>query len=547
MTRRQDKAALRPRAGLLSPDAERDTRLLDLLLGQEKFRAAIADGAIVQLKASADEQTGALFPHSAVVDLNSGDSRAALEAVQSISGDVPLLLLLNALQFMPETRQFLGECFAKVALAGILVIAVPHQFMYERKWKLPSRRNPMHRRFYTAGTLLADIEEALDPCEFRVRFLTDFDEDYDYRAELGSPPDGAQDIVVLIERIARPAWRQGLDRDEIWTRPATRPIRFLEIISDDSSKIRTVAPDPGGVHRVAIIKLDHRGDFLLANDAFRILRETFRFAEITLICGSWNVGQARSSGFFDEVVAFDFFPEDDSARLELQPRETLVRKFAREMSGRSFDLAVDLRLYDDTRGVLKALKARNRAGFDRLNDFPWLTIRLNLPSATEDDRAEQGGFPADRFSTSICKHLSYEIRRDVVCRSEGWRTIVWGPYLELKPGQYVFECLMEPLADSFDAPYDIVFDKGRQVLSSGVLAISRERRPQIHVHVEKRIDEFEFRLLGMPGYDLQPFRFFGLRYVRPSIIRGVHQSEGMALLAHLIQMRLANAYTTEVD
>jgi hypothetical protein len=38
-----------------------------------------------------------------------------------------------------------------------------------------------------------------------------------------------------------------------------------------------------------------------------------------------------------------------------------------------------------------------------------------------------------------------------------------------------------------------------------------------------------------------------LQFVRPSVVRGVHQSEAMALLAHLVRLRLNHAYTTEVD
>ena len=44
----------------------------------------------------------------------------------------------------------------------MMIISTPHQFLYERKLRLPSRRNALHRRFYTPNTLLADVEEAID-------------------------------------------------------------------------------------------------------------------------------------------------------------------------------------------------------------------------------------------------------------------------------------------------------------------------------------------------------------------------------------------------
>ena len=533
-----------PRRGLAGPQPD---GLIQFLLAQRPIRHALEDGAIVQFCASGAERKEALFPNTATVEVNSGDAREALKSVQEIRGEAPLILIPDALQFLTETRQFLGACFSKLAVGGMMVVVVPHQFLYERKWKLPSRRNPLHRRFYTPNTLLADIEEAIDPCEFRVRFLADHDGGYDYRAELASEPDGGQDIVLALEKISRPEWRPGLDDDEIWAHAALRPVRYIEIDRSAPEIVRTITPDKHGVDRIVLVKLDHRGDFLLASEAFKIFRGAFPSAEITLVCGSWNAGEAKKSGYFDHVLSFDFFPEDDSARLDTEPRERLVAKFAKDLSGQVFDLAVDLRLSDDTRQVLRAISARNRAGFDRYDSFPWLTIRLNLPSATEDDRAEHGIFSAESFATSLCKHLSYEIRLDTPYRSEKWRAVVWGPYRELKPGHYQFECLIEPLAEDFEAAFDIVCDKGRQTLMSGVLPVARAKRPRLEIEIAGGIEEFEFRLIAFPGYDLKPFRFFGLRFLRPGIVRGVHQIEAMALLARLVELRLANAYVTELE
>lgn len=546
MTRRRKRRVAKSMTDSSFSLTQQESNLVQFILALGPVRTAIEDGAIIQFRASSDERKNSLFANAATIEVNSGDAQAALMAVQAVKTDAPLILIHNALQFLIETRQFLGACFSKLATGGLMIVTVPHQFLYERKWKLPSRRAALHRRFYTSNTLLADIEEAIDPCEFRVRFLADHDSGYDYHAELDHNPDGGQDIVVVLERIVRPAWRSGLDHDELWAQPATQPVRYLEVDKNAPVVVRTVAPDTSAVNRIALVKLDHRGDFLLAGKAFKIFRSAFPSAEITLICGSWNVEEAQKSGYFEHVIPFDFFPDDDSARLKMQPREVLVEKFSREMSGRLYDLAVDLRLYDDTREVLRVIRARNHAGFDRLDAFPWMTIRLNIPSATEDDRAEQGVIAAERFASSVCKHLSYEIRADAPYLSEKWRSVIWGPYRELKPGRYQFEFLIEPTVEDFDAPFDIVFDEGRQTLLAGILHVSRKERRQIELEVDKRIGGFEFRLIGGPGYELKPFRFFGLKFIHRSGIGGVHQTEAMALLAHLIEMRLTDAYTMEL-
>jgi hypothetical protein len=47
-------------------------------------------------------------------------------------------------------------------------------------------------------------------------------------------------------------------------------------------------------------------------------------------------------------------------------------------------------------------------------------------------------------------------------------------------------------------------------------------------------------------FEAKPFRFAGIRVARQAAIRGIHQTEAMALLAHLVRLRLHNAYTTEL-
>ena len=246
------------------------------------------------------------------------------------------------------------------------------------------------------------------------------------------------------------------------------------------------------------------------------------------------------------MLAFDLFPEDDSARQERPPRETLMAGFARQVEGKSYDLAVDLRLYDDSREVLQAIDARHRAGFDRYDLFPWLSIRMNMPSGTVDDRAEAGVITAARFHASFADHRTYEIALPRPFRPQEARTIVWGPYQELKPGHYQFECLIEPLDENFEIPYDIVRDAGLRTLKAGMLEVVSGRHPRLDLEVDEGVPEFEFRLIGSPALEVKPFRFMGLRYLRPSVIRGPHQSEAMALLARLVELRLRNAYATEL-
>jgi hypothetical protein len=525
---------------------DRERRLVQYVLSQESLRDAIDNGLAIELRATGDERRNSLLPAAATVEVNSGDAAEALRAVGELKGGLSVILLHNALQFVIETRQFLGACFSKLAIGGLLIVSVPHQFLYERKLRLPSRRNRLHRRFYTPNTLMADIEEAIDPCECRVRCLADIDAGYDYGADLMSEPEGGQDIVAALEKIAPSPWRSELEQDELWIDRAIRPNRYIEVDEKTPAQIRTVAPDNLPINRVIIVKLDHRGDFMMAMDAFSSLRNAFQTAELTLVCGSWNVAEANKTGLFDKVIPFDFFPEDDSARLEALPREVLVKKFAEQISGNRYDLAVDLRLYDDTREILRVIDARNRAGFDRYDSFPWLSIRLNTPSATVDDRAETGLITAEHFHTSIGKHRVFEIRADAPHRPQNRESLIWGPYQDLKPGRYEFECLIEPLAEEFELPFDIVTDQATRTISAGILPIKHGCYPRFDFLISEKVQHFEFRIFGAATFESKGFRFMGVRFVRQAIIRGVHQSEGMSLLAHLVRLRLHNAYATEL-
>jgi hypothetical protein len=523
--------------------SQRESSIVELLLAQSQAAEAVRSGPVVQIRASADSSQVSLLPFAATVEVNSGDAKSALQSVENLSAGLGAILLYNALQYLVETRQFLGACFAKLSVGGVMAVTAPHQFLYERKLRLPSRRDALHRRFFTPNTLMAEIEEAIDPCAYRLRLLADCDKGYDYRAAIADAPEGGQDIVVVIEKLAMPPWRGELDRDELWAHTPTQPVRLLEIDRKAPAPIAAIAPDRRGVRKIAVFKLDHRGDFLMAGEAFGQLRQSFPDAEMTLVCGSWNVAEAGKLGLFDEIKALDFFPEDDSARQEMPPRDLLIQRFAEAMRGESYDLAIDLRLSDDTRVVLQAIDARNRAGFDRYDSFPWLTIRLNLPSATEDDRTDVLFLAAERFSTSL-RHLGFEIRCDEPIGPQA-RTIVWGPYSPLRAGHYRFQCFIEPLAGDFDIAFDIATHSGHEILSAGTLRVSPQRRPEFVLDVDRPYDAFEFRLYSRSGYESQPFRFFGLKYVRSSPARGPHQSEAMALLAHLVALRLRDAYAVE--
>lgn len=526
----------------------RQASLLRMLTDQPFIDEAFR-GGIIEIRASCDDNR-ALAPGSVVVQVNSDDAQEALASVHAIEQGCGTIIINNALQFLTEIRQFLKSVFDKVSIGDYLIIIVPHQFLFERKYRLPSRRNALHRRFYTSGTLLSDIEEAIDPAQFRIRFLAENDFGFDYLEPVDEAAEAGQDIVLAIQRLPDPNPATMIEDDERWSHPVKSAwsTRFVHLDETEKSQsaIKLVQPDRRRIADILIIKLDHRGDFLLASDAFRAMRTNFADAKITLLCGSWNQTEAEGSGFFDRVIAFNFFPEDDSARLATPSRDALLRKLKTLMADESFDLAMDLRLYEDTREVLRLIKARHTAGFDKSGAFPWLSIRLDTLSGTDDDRAEQGFLRADRFDNGVGTHRDFEIRIEGDQRFDERKTLIWGPYQKFKQGNYLFECIVEPLRELFDVMYDVVAQQGSLTLAAGVFTLQPPNANVIWLSLVRDVEDLEFRLWMAKGQEMKPLRFSGVRYVRHGGGRGVHQVEAMALLAELVKLRLREPFTTGV-
>ncbi len=137
--------------------------------------------------------------------------------------------------------------------------------------------------------------------------------------------------------------------------------------------------------RVLLLKVDHIGDFVTALEAFARLRAAWPKALITLVCGSWNSELARSTGLFDRIVAFDFYPPSHEITGPARVEEKL-QAFAALGLG-SFDLAIDLRQDEDTRPLLRAARSTFKAGFT--TDTEQDILDIALPYTEEAARTEE--------------------------------------------------------------------------------------------------------------------------------------------------------------
>jgi SAM-dependent methyltransferase len=116
----------------------------------------------------------------------------------------------HMLQRVDDYRGALAEWYRVLKIGGYLVLAVPHQQLYERKAALPSRFNGDHKRFYTPCSLLGEMDEALPLGGYRIRSLRDIDTDFSYDVAPERNPVGCYEIELGIETIRLPVYADRL-------------------------------------------------------------------------------------------------------------------------------------------------------------------------------------------------------------------------------------------------------------------------------------------------------------------------------------------------
>lgn len=112
----------------------------------------------------------------------------------------------HCLEHISDYHFTLTEWFRVLKIKGFMIIIVPHQFLYERKYLLPSIWNLDHKRFYTPASLLTEVESALKPNTYRVKLLEDGDQGYQYDVTPPAHPQGQYEITLVIQKIQPPSW-----------------------------------------------------------------------------------------------------------------------------------------------------------------------------------------------------------------------------------------------------------------------------------------------------------------------------------------------------
>jgi ADP-heptose:LPS heptosyltransferase len=182
---------------------------------------------------------------------------------------------------------------------------------------------------------------------------------------------------------------------------------------------------------ILVLKLDHLGDFLIGLPSLRRLREAFPTASIRLVVGAWNQGMAKACGLVDEVAVYNYFSPSGWTGEPYEP----VENFHRLTAGR-YDIAIDLRVDDDTRSLLAGIDAAVRCGIGAQSDHPFLDVRLP-PPLRHTDGGPSARMPAifiepNRFQSAM--PFKYAFYHETDFRPvEGH--VVYGPDITLPLGE----------------------------------------------------------------------------------------------------------------
>jgi SAM-dependent methyltransferase len=118
----------------------------------------------------------------------------------------------HCLEHICDYRSALAEWFRVLKVGGYLVLTVPHRWLYERKPTPTSRfGGNEHLRFYTVGSLAAEIEAALPAGSYRIRVLRDNDDEFNYSIPPELHPEGCYEIELVLQKIPAPAYSGILD------------------------------------------------------------------------------------------------------------------------------------------------------------------------------------------------------------------------------------------------------------------------------------------------------------------------------------------------
>lgn len=119
-----------------------------------------------------------------------------------LDNTIGTILASHVLEHLADYGLFFRECIRCLSKYGTLIISVPLKDTYERKQIPPSRFNPDHKRFYTAATLLYEIENSINRNQYRILYLEEHLNILDFQLKSEKHAAGPYEIECVLEKIS---------------------------------------------------------------------------------------------------------------------------------------------------------------------------------------------------------------------------------------------------------------------------------------------------------------------------------------------------------
>jgi ADP-heptose:LPS heptosyltransferase/SAM-dependent methyltransferase len=463
---------------------------------------------------------------------------------------------------MPAVLEHLANPFKVIRAAmealrpgGNLIVSVPSRDLYERKLEVPSRWSPGHQRFYTVSSLFLEVQAACGINSFRVRYAREFDRGHSYDSPHEKHARGSYATVVVFEKTGHRDWYTDIPRlDVAKTGQLTMQSAVEQAASVDLTAVLNPQLDPAAVRRICVLKVDHIGDFVMAIPVFEEIRVLFPNAHITCVCGNWNADLAKSIELFDEIVICDYYKRDEklggsAPKQKMLAAQSLGDTFAKEV----FDIAMDLRVPDDSRELIAAVPARYRAAVGDASKWPFLDVAL--PNHEAFNRGLTTSAEAQTFFWNACLFSvndghAVPGHRDILIIKRPIRGhhFLYGPYRRLERGAYRVKFFLSALS-KLNKPVRIGCDVAAQQQSivSYETEINNETTEiAFDFNMYSTLESAELRLELLDNDSPESLVFSGVelecltgrptyRHMPPGQL---HMKEQMALLLALVRTRL---------
>jgi SAM-dependent methyltransferase len=151
-----------------------------------------------------DNTTVAILPGAQIIDLGTPGYDGITLPLTDESQDY--VFSSHMWEHVKERDLILKEWFRVTKIGGYVIIFLPHQFLYEKKKELPSKWNGDHRKFFTPGIAMREIENIIEPNTYRLRFMRDNDDGFDYSRGPTVHSHGRYQIEIVLQKIKKPNW-----------------------------------------------------------------------------------------------------------------------------------------------------------------------------------------------------------------------------------------------------------------------------------------------------------------------------------------------------